>query len=437
MERNRYLDLLRPVAIGSVVYGHWLLIGLTYSGGRFSDLNALDYIEWGRWVTWAFQVMPVFFLVGGYANALSWATHHAQGESWTWWIQRRAMRLWWPTAVFLGAGALAVAAAGAAGVAPANIALAGRVVTLQLWFLPVYLVLIALTPVMHAAHRRWGLAVPVSMAAAVALVNAGMAVPHLRGIGYANYLLAWGAIHQCGFAWRDGLLTRTRWQPYALAAVGAALLAGLVTSGAFQADMVGPGNTNPPSIALLAYAAVQVGLVLAAEPAVTRLLARPREWHLVQRLNNAVMTVYLWHFVPVLLIAVAFYPTGVMAQPAIGTAQWWELRLAWLALLTVVLVPLILVIIWAERPMRRLPAGMGPPRSWSPVLVLVGLAASLAGLSQVTITGLAPGGQLPVLALANCAVGLAATLFSGRDPSAGAQPQALRPRQRRTPPKAA
>ena len=42
MERNRYLDLLRPVAIGSVVYGHWLLIGLTYSRGRFSNLDALD-----------------------------------------------------------------------------------------------------------------------------------------------------------------------------------------------------------------------------------------------------------------------------------------------------------------------------------------------------------------------------------------------------------
>lgn len=31
-ERNRYLDLLRPMAIVGVVYGHWLLINLTYSG---------------------------------------------------------------------------------------------------------------------------------------------------------------------------------------------------------------------------------------------------------------------------------------------------------------------------------------------------------------------------------------------------------------------
>jgi hypothetical protein len=59
--------------------------------------------------------------------------------------------------------------------------------------------------------------------------------------------------------------------------------------------------------------------------------ARPRPWRLVRRLNAMVMTVYLWHFVPVIVIAVAFYPTGVMPQPAIGSAQWWELRPAWSA----------------------------------------------------------------------------------------------------------
>ena len=90
VERVRYLDLLRPLATGCVVYSHWILIGLTYYRGRFSDLNVLDHIEWGRWVTWAFSVMPAFFLVGGYANACPWTAHHARGERWNWWIQRRA-----------------------------------------------------------------------------------------------------------------------------------------------------------------------------------------------------------------------------------------------------------------------------------------------------------------------------------------------------------
>jgi Acyltransferase family len=418
MERNRYLDLLRVGAIGGVVYGHWLLISVTYRHGQLSGADALDYVAWGRWVTWMFQVMPVFFLVGGYVDARSWMAHHGQGESWTVWVRDRAMRLWWPTAVFVVAGILATAVAGAAGAGRAELAEAGWLVALQLWFLPVYMMLIALTPLLLAAYRRWGLVVPVVMAAAAALVSKGVTGPHLHVIGYANYLFVWGSIYLWGFAWADGTWTRARWRPYALAAGGAALLAGLLASHRYMVDMIGSGNTNPPSIALLAYAAAQCGLVIAAEPAAARLLVRPCLWRRVRRLNATTMTVYLWHFVPVIVIAVAFYPTGVMPQPAVGTAQWWELRPAWWALLTVVLVPLVMAVMWAERPMRRLPAGIGPYGPWSPVLLVAGLAASMFGLARLAIAGFAPGGHLPGLALAACAAGLAATLLTGRAPAA-------------------
>ena len=278
MERNRYADLLRVVAIGGVVYGHWLLISVTYRDGRLSGVDALDYIAWGRWVTWLFQVMPLFFLVGGYVNARSWAAHHAVGQGWTVWVRDRAMRLWWPTAVFVVVAVLAVAVAEAAGVSRAEIAEVGWLVALQLWFLPVYLLLIALTPVLLAAHRRWGLAVPAVMTVAAALVDAGVAGPHLHVIGYANYLLVWGCIHQWGFAWQDRTLTSPWWRPFALAAGGAALLAGLLVPGWFMVDMVGSGNTNPPSIALLAFAAVQVvaAAALTAAEAVLQGKAVPR-----------------------------------------------------------------------------------------------------------------------------------------------------------------
>ena len=59
-----------------------------------------------------------------------------------------------------------------------------------------------------------------------------------------------------------------------------AALALLVGLGPFPIDMVGAGekvvNTTPPTIAVLAFAAAQIGLVLAAAPAVSRLLQRPR-----------------------------------------------------------------------------------------------------------------------------------------------------------------
>ena len=81
----------------------------------------------------------------------------------------------------------------------------------------------------------------------------------------------------------------------------------------------------------------------------------------------------------------------------------------------------------AERPMPRLRAGAGRPGPWSPVLLVAGLAASAAGLARLAIGGFAPGGHLPALVLAACAVGLVATLFAGRAPAEGAEPRTLRP----------
>jgi hypothetical protein len=41
----RYADLLRVVAVGGVVYGHWLLISVTYRDKPLSGLDALDYVS--------------------------------------------------------------------------------------------------------------------------------------------------------------------------------------------------------------------------------------------------------------------------------------------------------------------------------------------------------------------------------------------------------
>ncbi len=430
-ERNRYADLLRVLAIAAVVTGHWLLTSITYRDGQLAGLDAIRYVSWGGWVTLVFQVMPVFFLVGGYVDAISWTGHHERGEAWAGWVRERAMGLLWPATVYVMAAVLAATGAQMAGVPPAELAQAGWLVAIQLWFLPVYLLLIGLTPVMLAAHRRWGLAVPAVMALGAAAVDIGVVGAHLPLIGYANYLLVWGSMYQWGFAWQDGTLTRPRWRPYAFAAAGAAVLAGLVAWGPFPVDMIGAGervgNTTPPSIALLAYAAAQAGLVLAAAPAVSRLLTRPRWWRAVTRLNPAVMLVYLWHMVPVIIAAVAFYPPGVIPQPRIGSAGWWELRPAWEALLAVILVPLIAGLLWVHRPLLSvLPSGLGRSRSWSPAVLAAGLAAAGFGLAKLAIAGFAPDGKLPVLVLGAYACGLLLTLLSG-PPSPGHRPRPKKP----------
>src|SRR5260370_42455038 len=108
MQRNRYLDLLRVGAISLVVLGHWLLTDVTYARGQLSGLDALDYLGWTRWLTLLFQVMPVFFVVGGYVNASSWTPHRDSGAGWAGWVRHPALRLLRPDPPYTAAGVLRV-----------------------------------------------------------------------------------------------------------------------------------------------------------------------------------------------------------------------------------------------------------------------------------------------------------------------------------------
>ena len=126
--------------------------------------------------------------------------------------------------------------------------------------------------------------------------------------------------------------------------------------------------------------------------------SRPRWWRPVARLTPAVMLVYMWHMVPVVIAAVAFYPTGVMPQPWIGSAEWWELRPTWEALLTAILIPLIVGLLRLHRPLLRvLPTGLGPGLPWSPAVLAAGLAATGFGVTRLAIADFASGGRLPTL----------------------------------------
>src|SRR5688572_14350931 len=73
--RDRYVDFLRVVSIGVVVLGHWLMAAVEYrDGSGFGGGNLLQLQPSVQWLTWLFQVMPVFFLVGGFSNAASWTS---------------------------------------------------------------------------------------------------------------------------------------------------------------------------------------------------------------------------------------------------------------------------------------------------------------------------------------------------------------------------
>lgn len=396
--RDRYLDLLRAVAICMVVVGHWLVTSIEYTEGALSGRNALSVLSWAHPLTLVFQVMPIFFLVGGFANARSLTSHLERGGHGVSWVLHRTGRLLRPTTVLFVTVPTAALVAVAAGAERGLVGLAAWMVSMPLWFLLAYLTMVVLGPWMYALHQRAGLAVPVVLALLVGicdLLRLGFGVPY---VAESTYLIAWLAIHQLGFCWQDGKLPTARRVSLIIAVSGAATLTALIM-GPYDVRMVG-GNTNPPSLALLSLAVTQVGIVLLLRDAGNRWLARKRPWTGVVAINAVILTIFLWHMTAALAVALVAYPTRLLVQPEITSVQWWIWRLPWLALCALVLA--LLVSAFGSIELR----GGRPEKLSSGVVrdiaTMAALAAVLGGLLGVALAGPGyhgPGGLPPAAVL--------------------------------------
>jgi hypothetical protein len=203
-------------------------------------------------------------------------------------------------------------------------------------------------------------------------------------VGQSSYLFAWLAVYQLGFCWRDGLLRLSRWQALAVAAGGLVALIGLTEFGPYNVAMVGH-NTNPPTLALMVLAATQVGVVLALQPTANQWLRRTRPWTVVVASNAVILTVFLWHMTAAAIAAVVLFPTGVMAQPPIHSASWLLWRVPWLAFCTVFLA--VLVALFARIELRRPVLRPVERTLWRDGATVLGMAAVLAGLLAVAVSG--------------------------------------------------
>jgi hypothetical protein len=295
---------------------------------------------------------------------------------------------------------------------PDTLALVGWAMAMQFWFLPVYLILSALTPALHAAHRRWGPAVPLAMGVVALAVSVSVVAAHTPYVGLLNYVLVWGVAYQLGFCWRDGRLTGHRAVAPAMAAGGGLAFVALVGLGPFPVSLIlvtgqSPSNTDPPSAAMLAWAVAQVGLCLLAARGMRRLLDRERVWRVVRPVGGAGMTLYLWHMLPVLVVAAAFYLTGLAPEPAFGSAAWWALRVPWLLVLGVVLAGVVAALLPLDRGLAALYERIGrdavPRRPWP---LWLGLGAAVAALTRFAVHGFAPEGRFPVLPTLGLALGV-------------------------------
>jgi fucose 4-O-acetylase-like acetyltransferase len=420
-DRDRVVDLLRVASILVVVAGHWLLAVVTFEDGRIVGDNLLAIVPATQWLTWGFQVMPVFFFVGGRVNGVGWAAAQARGSSAAAWIRRRADRLLRPVLVLVAVWTVLILVLAELGVGPGLLRLGSQIVLTPVWFLAVYLGIVALAPITYAAHRRWPLATVVGFVLAAIVVDTA----HRAGVpavGWANYVLVWGGVHQLGYLWGDRRIVT---MPRAGLVLAAACLGGLLLVTevlGYPRSMVGvPGalqtNNTPPTVALLLLAGLQAGGVVAAYAPLGRWLARPKAWTAVTLLGRRALTVFLWHQTALVAVVGATFPTGLWPATTRVDAVWWSTRPLWYLTLGVVLTVLVAVFgrVESARPTPEL-----RPGRWTLVRVGAGVVATVTGLSWLVLAGLYdPASPLAVRVVPLAAVAFGAYalgLLGGRRP---------------------
>ncbi|MDJ0789172.1 MAG: hypothetical protein QNK05_20390 [Myxococcota bacterium] len=213
------------------------------------------------------------------------------------------------------------------------------------------------------------------------------------GLRMLNYACVWLAVHQLGYAWRDGLLGGVG-RSLAGLACAAVALAALIAAGPYPLSMVGvPGaaisNSQPPTLALLVFGMAQISLALLVEAPARRWLARRRVWAATVLVNGQIMTLYLWHMTALVIVlggAVAL--GGIGLETPIASADWWLARPLWLGIYLLATLPFLIGLARFERPARE----TGERSPVSRRRLVTGATLACVGLFAVAKAGIAGAG---------------------------------------------
>ncbi|HSJ84479.1 MAG TPA: acyltransferase [Acidimicrobiia bacterium] len=398
--RNRYVDFLRAASIIVVVLGHWLMAAPHVVPGGLEYNVLLSEASWTRYLTWILQVMPIFFLVGGYANAVSWRSAMRRDESYGIWLRARLRRLLLPVLPLLAVWTVGAYILLQTGYDRSLLQFGSQGALVPVWFLATYVAVVSLTPITLRLWDRFGwnaLLVTGAVAGLMDFLSLGGAGPTFAG--YLNYLFMWGTVHSLGYAWADSRIGDVT-QRLVASAAGLAATAALVFWGPYPVAMVGlntqgVNNSQPPKVTLLTLAVFQAGLILALEGPARRWLTRERAWAGVVMVNGRIMTLYLWHMTAmVAIIGGSLMLDGVGLGVAIDTREWWLTRPLWIAALAATTIPFLMTFGRFERPKRdHRPA----PPTWQPVAAVI---AACVGLGLLAALGVSDEQGLNGLALA-------------------------------------
>ena len=393
--RNRYVDFLRAASITIVVLGHWSVAAAYVSDdGQLQLGDMLSLAPWTQWLTWVLQVMPIFFIVGGYSNGISWEAARRDGKDYAVWIGTRLRRLVGPLVPLLLTWSAIAVIAHQLGVHPEMIRIGSQAALIPTWFLAVYIMVAITAPATHWFFRRFGAASFWMLAFGALIVDTIAFRADVSGLRWINYAFIWLGVHQLGYLWRAGK-TGGAERAWLWVTGGLGTLIFLVTVADYPISMITvPGeavsNSRPPTFAMFALGIFQGGLVFALENPFHRWLQRLGPWTATVLVNGTIMTLYLWHLtVMVLVIGLAHLLGDVGLHLRPGTWSWWATRPMWIAIYAAGLAIFVPVFGRFEQTARKGAAASVP--AWRAIAGAVGVCA---GVVMLALGGIGAEGAL-------------------------------------------
>jgi peptidoglycan/LPS O-acetylase OafA/YrhL len=329
--RDGSIDAVRSILLAVVVVLHSLMVGVSVGAGGVELTNALENQAWFAPVSWLVQVMPLFFIVGGFASITQWRSLRAAGVSPEQYARGRIERLVRPAIALVAVVGASLATLSQLGVPAEIVATASFRIGQPLWFLGVYILCSALVPVLSRAHERARIGTVLVLLLAVTLVDFARLASGVDAVGFLNLLFVWMLVQQLGFWLADGTVDALSRRTRAGALLAALVLLTALTTGPYPADMF--VNLNPPTVCLVVLGVAQLMAFSLLRPRFALLAAHPLAGRLIDALGRRSMTVYLWHL-PVLIGLSALLLVGDAAfgglLPAPLSGAWWASRPLWL-----------------------------------------------------------------------------------------------------------
>ncbi|HEY0452691.1 phospholipase A2 [Actinophytocola sp.] len=389
-----YLGFLRIVSLTGIVLAESML--------AFTMRGAAE-AGWLWPLTWLLQLVPLFFLAGGHANLLAWRAARDAGAGYGTYLVGRIGWLIRPTLAFVIAWLVVPLSLELLQAPDDAITAFSRLIVQPLWLLGLYLLVVAVTPVMHRLHLRLPYSTPLALLAGVVALSffGGSVAAHAGGVLVA---LLFG---QLAFHYADGTLWRLpRWALVAGAAVAFAGLVALTTLGAQPklqlAEPTGYAAFAPSLAGVLLIGLVQVCLVaLPREPGLRAVATSPPA-RAMDVVRAAPMTVYLVYLLAMLLLE-GLVGVARSAGVAAGGIDW-LIRPRTMLALGLIAMPTLLSFLWFERRGQAAPepelveVTEDEPRTWTDTAAAaLGVAFGALGVLGFAVTGLSGWTQTSAL----------------------------------------